>query len=134
MAKTNKILNLKRLNFKNKCNVCFYLLKKILKIQPSSEELLCYRFYNELIQINGFIKFESKEFYILELKNSFNKTVKIRKRPSSDIDVFQQIYILGEYAPVVKIYKENFKNNNKLNIIDAGGNIGLTSLFFFRKF
>lgn len=71
-----------------------------------------------------------------DFKNTFHKRIKIRKNPSSDFEVFDQVYSLKEYLPVVNAYTTNFKNkaNSALNIIDAGSNIGLTSLFFLDHF
>jgi FkbM family methyltransferase len=55
----------------------------------------------------------------------------LRKPPSSDFAVYDQVYILNEYQPLVDLIKKNeHENRRSLNIIDAGGNIGLTSIFF----
>jgi len=136
MIKLKKISNLKRLNFYNKLIVCAYFVKIIFKIKPSSKELEVYVFYNFLINFNGTLFQETDNFFIADFKNNFQKRIKIRKRPSSDIDVFQQIYFWAEYLPVVATYKDNFIHNNayRMNIIDAGANIGLTSLFFLEHF
>ncbi|MBC7525359.1 MAG: FkbM family methyltransferase, partial [Flavobacterium sp.] len=79
---------------------------------------------------------ETKDAYITNFKNNFHKIIKLRKNPSSDFEVFKQVYSLKEYLPVVNAYNANFKNksNYSLNIIDAGANIGLTSLFFTEYF
>lgn len=52
------------------------------------------------------------------------------------MDVFQQIFGFEEYFPVINKYNENFTNDvdYHLNIIDAGANIGLASLFFLEYF
>jgi FkbM family methyltransferase len=62
--------------------------------------------------------------------------IKIRKSPSSDLEVYLQIFYGKEYQPVVDLYKKNCKNEKeyKLNIIDAGSNIGLTTLYFLNQF
>ncbi len=136
MIKTNKFSNLKRLNFKNKYSVILFFFKTVLKIKPSQKQIDFYFFYNELIRLNGYIIIDTSDYYILDFRNNFNKTIKLRKRPSSDMDVFKQIYGFGEYFSVVKKYNENFINveGYHLNIIDAGANIGLTSLFFLEHF
>lgn len=136
MINLEKISNLKRLNFYNKLIVCVYLVKIILKLKPSSKELEVYIFYNYLIKFNGTFFQETDDFFIADFTNNLRKRIKIRKRPSSDRDVFQQIYYWGEYRPVVNTYKDNFIHNKTfpMNIIDAGANIGLTSLFFLEHF
>ena len=136
MAKTNKFSNLKRLDLKNKLNVISYLFKKTLKIKTSEKENNVYKYYNFLINSNGYLLNETKDVIISEFKNRSIKIIKLRKRPSSDFDVFQQIFGWFEYQKVVDDYKKNFiiDINHKLNIIDAGSNIGLTSLFFNDNF
>lgn len=54
----------------------------------------------------------------------------IRGYTSSDYSVFWQILVTGEYRIVLKIFELNSQSIAKTNIIDAGGNIGLTSVFF----
>jgi FkbM family methyltransferase len=132
VIKTNKISNLKRLDFKNIIIVILYFVKKIFKLKTSFEEESCYEYYNILIKNNGYLKEETNEYYISVFKNLQLKKIKTRKRPSSDIDVFKQVYGWNSYYEVIKLYKENFKFQNEipLNIIDAGSNIGLTSLYF----
>lgn len=134
MIKINKFTNFKRLDFKNISIVLRYYIKRLLKIKPNRREHAFYIFYNYLIESGGYLFEETDHHYVIDFKNNFAKRIKLRKKPSSDIDVFQQVYILKEYLPVVNAYKNNFKNNDRLNIIDAGGNIGLTSLFFLENF
>jgi FkbM family methyltransferase len=50
------------------------------------------------------------------------------KRKSSDSQVFEQIIELEEYLSVLEKFKE--KNISPQTMIDAGANIGLTSVFF----
>jgi FkbM family methyltransferase len=137
MTKTNKISNLKRLNIKNKFIIVLYLIKRVLKIKPTKNEENVYVYYNILINANGFYLGETKDEFVSELKDNFYKRIKTRKKPkASDLDAFNMIYSRKEYLPIIKEYFKNFKNVNKkpLNIIDAGSNIGLTSLFFIDYF
>lgn len=137
MAKTNKIYNLKRLNVKNKFIVLLYLVKRILRIKPTKNEENVYVYYNILINSNGYYLMETKGEFVSELKDNFYKRIKTRKKPkSSDLDAFNMIYSKKEYLPVIKAYIDNFDNLNEkaLCIIDAGSNIGLTSLFFIDYF
>lgn len=137
MKRINKLINnLKRLNFKNKCIVLVYLIKTNIKIQPSIKEKNVYSYYSHLVEFNGFLVEEKQNYYITDFKKISKKTIKLRKKPSSDIPVFGQIYNHKEYLPVVNIYNKNFKNNAnyRMNIIDAGANIGLTTLYFSENF
>lgn len=136
MVKTNKISNLKRLNFNSKVIVIIYLIKSIFKIKPSLNEISVYRYYNFLINSDGYVMSETDMFYISEFNRETSKIIKLRKFPSSDFQVYYQIYECCEYLPVVNSYKEKFKNYKdiELNIIDIGSNIGLTTLFFLEHF
>lgn len=48
---------------------------------------------------------------------------------SSDPAPYEQVFILEEYHPLVALIEKNKDARHILNIIDAGGNIGLTSLY-----
>jgi len=135
MAIINKILNLKRLDLKRKCVVLAYLIKKVLKIKLSKNERDLYIYYNYLINNNGFFKEETKDYFVSNFMNKYAKKIKLRKRPSSDFEVFNQIFGWKEYNAVVNEYKTFFLGSvDSLNIIDAGSNIGLTALFFSEHF
>jgi FkbM family methyltransferase len=136
MVKTNKISNLKRLNSTNRVIVLSYLLKRVLQIKTSRNENNIYTYYNFLINSNGFFFEETSSDIISSFKNIYFKRIKLRKKPSSDFDVFTQVFGWLVYEPVIDSYNENFKNDidYKLNIIDAGSNIGLTSLYFIDMF
>lgn len=134
MTKTNKLANLKRLNFKNKCIVISYLVKTFLKIGVSENEKNVYKYFNILINANGYLLKETKLEYVTEIKEDFYKCIKTRKKlKSSDLDVFKMIFVSKEYLPVVEVYKKYF-DNDFVSIIDAGSNIGLTTLFFINHF
>ena len=70
-------------------------------------------------------------------ESSFNyqlkgKELKIifRHFPSSDISVFNQVFTLGCYRPIMEKLGETFESAKPLRIIDAGGNVGYADLFF----
>jgi FkbM family methyltransferase len=136
MVSINKFTNFKRLDLKNTIIVFVYFFKKAIKIRPNLKERTVYAYYNHLINLNGTLFEETQNYYVTDFKTTFHKRIKIRKNPSSDFEVFNQVYSLKEYLPVVNTYTTNFKNkaDRALNIIDAGSNIGLTSLFFLDHF
>ncbi|MGZ5218799.1 MAG: FkbM family methyltransferase [Chitinophagaceae bacterium] len=53
-----------------------------------------------------------------------------RHFPSSDISVFNQVFTLNCYKPIMEKLSEAFEPSKKLRIIDAGGNVGYADLFF----
>ncbi|MBA4277209.1 FkbM family methyltransferase [Flavobacterium sp.] len=136
MVSINKFINFKRLDLKNTIIVFCYFIKKTFNIRPNLKERSVYNYYNYLIDLNGTLIEETQNYYVTDFKNTINKRIKIRKKPSSDFQVFIQVFSIQEYLPVVNAYYNNFKNkeNRSLNIIDAGSNIGLTSLFFLDHF
>lgn len=136
MVSINKFTNFNRLNIKNIYIVFLYFFKRVLKIKPNLHERNVYVFYNHLINFNGYLLEETQNYYVADFKNNYDKIIKLRKNPSSDFQVFRQIFSIQEYLPVVNAYNENYSNKKNccLNIIDAGSNIGLTSLFFLDHF
>ena len=56
-----------------------------------------------------------------------------RKEPSSDLEVCNQVWGRQEYQLAVDLVRKN-PSDGRLTIIDAGANVGYTSLFFFRNF
>lgn len=136
MGIITRVKNLKRLNFINIIRLISFKLKKKIKVITSKKEKQLSIYYNYLVKYNGFLIEETSKYYLTNFKGKFSTTVKLRKTPSSDFDVFYQVIESNEYLPVVCNYETNFKNPSdySLCIIDAGSNIGITSLFFMDFF
>lgn len=86
--------------------------------------------FEYLLNQNDLIySFEYKESkYYCTLKNGLK--VVIRDYKSSDYQVLEQIFVQKEYEIILKIFDLNDDFNNEINIIDAGANVGFTSIFF----
>ncbi|TQI71528.1 FkbM family methyltransferase [Gramella sp. Hel_I_59] len=132
----SKIRGFLFLSFHYQFIVVSYLFKKNIGLEPSREEIEFYRYFNYLVRFRGRLIERTSKAFIGNFGDLSDNQIKIRRDPSSDLDVFQQIFFWSEYLPVVKSYKNHFKfpGGKVLNIIDAGGNIGLTSLFFLKIF
>ncbi len=128
-----KLTQLHRLDIGNKLLILKYLLKRALHLKTSEKERTVNEFYFHLIRLNGFLKQDNAKDFVVYYPN-FSATIKLRKRPSSDLNVFNQVYEYKEYQPVVEVFKKHFPNVSELNFIDAGSNIGLTSVFFSKFF
>ncbi len=128
-----KITNLHRLDSDNKKLVSKYLLKRILHLKTTETERQINEYYFHLISFNGFLKQENATDFVAYYPD-LKATIKLRKRPSSDLNVFSQIYQYQEYKAVVDAFQKSFPNDKKLNIIDAGSNIGLTSVYLSNYF
>lgn len=86
--------------------------------------------FEYLLKQNKLIDFfEYKESkYYCTLKNGLK--IVFRDYKSSDCQVFEQIFVQKEYEIILKIFQLNDDFNNEINIIDAGANVGFTSVFF----
>ncbi len=67
--------------------------------------------------------------YIINLNNSIS--IAMRDFDHSDFLVYDQIFVQHEYGIVFEILRQ-FGNYETLKIIDAGSNVGYTSVFFSR--
>jgi FkbM family methyltransferase len=118
---------------------------------------LFYLFYKARLRVQNFHFFKkfkkNKESWIekiyayLEVQNNKTEIVngkklfyenykglKIYLRPcSSDILVYSQVIHQKSYQPVIEIYDQIFKTR-PIRLIDLGANIGLTSIFFAKKY
>ncbi|MEP6596723.1 MAG: FkbM family methyltransferase [Ginsengibacter sp.] len=90
-----------------------------------------------LLRYNAFLLNEDQNTYTSDFYFGKENACRItlRKPPSSDFAVYDQIFVLREYDPLVELIKSiRSENVRPLNIIDAGGNIGLTSIFLNNPF
>ena len=120
------------------CHLLFFQLRKTLRLPYAENDYLLNSFLTtHLLKYNGFLKKEegnsySSDFYFDEDSKS---SITLRKPPSSDFSVFDQVFVLKEYQPVVDLIKKNEPGiKGSMNIIDAGGNIGLSSIFFNKQY
>jgi FkbM family methyltransferase len=103
--------------------------KKINRIQISEESI----FVNNL-KSNALIFSYQKidNHYLVSLKNNLN--VYIRDYTHSDYNVFQQIFIQEEYHLIQRLMILNTVFKEQKNIIDAGANVGYTTVYFSNIF
>ena len=138
MLLTKKINDLKHVAFTYKIRLLIFQLKKRLGLPFSKDDYqLNALLTTHLLRYNGFLHNEdlntySADFYFeSDIKNSMT----LRKPPSSDFAVYDQVFVLKEYEPLVALIKKHEPASSRtLNIIDAGGNIGLTSIYLNTQF
>lgn len=128
-----KLLQLYRLDAANKKKELHYLWKRVVRSKTTMDERVSNEYLAHLIHFQGFLVSEAETFFVSHYPK-LGVTIKTRKRPSSDLDVFSQIYKYLEYQPLVEIFRKNFPNHPPLTIIDAGSNIGLTTVFLSKHF
>jgi FkbM family methyltransferase len=103
------------------------ILKKIKRQFQSQRE----KFKEQLLSNNLIINVENKNNdYYAKLKDC---SILIRDFKHSDYSVFCQIFNKKEYEILINIYHLNILNFEKTIIIDAGANVGYTSIFFLNK-
>jgi FkbM family methyltransferase len=129
----HKIKNLSRLKGKWLSTVLSFYLKKIIKLKPNQNEIKTFNFYSALVKNNYRIISYNKNYFTI--KNEYNNMkLSLRNLPSSDIDVFYQIFLNKEYKEVFSIADKYFGKQKMETILDLGGNIGLTSLFLLFQY
>lgn len=132
---TNKIRQLKHVSIIYKIKLLMFQLLKITKLP----------YYNRLYLINSFLTthlIRYNGFLIKENENSFTSYFRglasidkkevlltLRKPPSSDFNVFNQVFVNEEYRPLINLLEEKNAINESLFVIDAGGNIGAFSVY-----
>jgi FkbM family methyltransferase len=68
------------------------------------------------------------------LKLSKGITLFVRNFPSSDVKVLLQVWGVQEYKGAIDKLQTIYSNINPLKMIDAGANVGYTSVYFKTKF
>lgn len=71
---------------------------------------------------------QNNEEYLVNLKSGFK--LYVRNHNYSDYEVFEQIFCYKEYEIILKMLLLNQFQNQRKIIIDAGANVGYTSVFF----
>ncbi len=86
--------------------------------------------FENLLRSNSLITHFAKKGlrYVVKVANSF--TVLMRNHEHSDYEVFKQIFNFKEYDTVLKMMNMNSNFQKEKIIIDAGANVGYTSVFF----
>lgn len=97
---------------------------------PANKQTRKY-FEKQLSELPNCSSYTIKETtYVLNLNNGYK--VVARDYNHSDYHVFRQLFIDAEYAPVCNLLKSI--NQDQLFIIDAGANVGYSSLYFHSCF
>jgi FkbM family methyltransferase len=130
----NLISNLYRLPFSLSASLIAYYIQRILHLPYRKEHAQLNEYYQHLMSNNGYYERSTIESFTSKYTFNDNATqlITIRRRPSTDLTTFEQIFKRQEYAPVVdRLKKENTRN---LKIVDAGANVGFTTLYFKNNF
>ena len=103
---------------------------------PGKFSKLCPSYLREFNQtiakiksLGGVVSYENRLVLV-----SYKQTQYKLRLGSSDFLVFDQVVLEEEYAPVIKLIKDNIKDLQGFKIIDAGANAGFASLYFSKQF
>jgi FkbM family methyltransferase len=114
---------------------CGYYFHKLFS-KPTVNDLFRKRFYRatrkeevSLVSVN-----ENEITFRIKKNAPGDLQVCVRKKNSSDIQVFSQVFVKKEYEALVQKILELGKGSDIRLIIDAGANIGLTSLYLHQYF
>ena len=114
---------------------CSYYFRKLFS-NPTTDDLFRKRFYRATRKESVTILSENENEIIFKLNNKTKNDLQVcvRKKSSSDIQVFSQIFKKKEYEALVKTILESAKEPAIRFVIDAGANVGFTSLYLQQYF
>ena len=114
---------------------CSYYFRKIFSA-PTQDDLFRKRFYRAVGMKSVSILSENESEIIFKLKQPGRKELKfcVRKKNSSDIQVYGQVFVKKEYEALVKKITDSGKGSEIRFVIDAGANAGFTSLYLQQSF
>lgn len=126
---TKKLLHLRKLD--RACLLLFIvaLVKKHFNAKVSREESVMFDLYyfGKLLQFTSIKKNKNSYLITVPLQQLKDVSLEIRTN-SSDLKVFYQVFVLKEYMNVVRNIQS--KGLTQTAIVDAGANVGYTSVFF----
>jgi len=112
------------------------IISRVLYLLPHFDRYLKQKQFFDELYLNGdhVIKKEGKNIIVLEDSINAEQWKVLIRRNTSDYIVFKQVWQNLEYKPLVDMILSKQKAEQIDYIVDAGANIGLTSLYLKRHF
>lgn len=112
-----------------------YTLRKAMGFPLSNAE----KEANQILRVLAKTDSSIEEINVNEIKWSIAianrvNTVFTRRFPSSDLAILYQVIGKAEYSPAIEILKKKLSENTPIRVVDAGANIGLSSLYTLAHF
>lgn len=108
-----------------------YYIKKHISKNLTANDVFKRRLLRLLRKLPGFVTSQSEDetIYTVNHENSRTINLHIRGQSSSDIQVMDQIFGSREYLPLVEEIRKRSQEKNIRLIIDAGANVGYTTVY-----
>lgn len=90
--------------------------------------------YYFLTLIHAGCRHKKIENGLFSFRNKSGMLFYARQNPGSDLEVFNQVWGRNEYALATEQLLKLKERQSKINIIDAGANVGYSTLFFLNEF
>jgi FkbM family methyltransferase len=126
-----RITSIRRIPFLFYLRILKLYVGKLFGSNGSEKENAENYYFLTLINCDAYSVSINSESYIFKNKNGINFIA--RKGQSSDLEVFNQVWGREEYSKATDIVRSGIKNR-VITIIDAGANVGYSSLFFYQCF
>jgi FkbM family methyltransferase len=126
-----RIAYFSRLPWKFIYSIGLYYIKKAIHLKGSVKEQSDNYYFLTLIHTGATHKKSDKDLLQFKTKTGFEFCA---RRSGSDLEVFNQVWGRKEYQLATDQLKKSTSNHAQVNIIDAGANIGYSTLFFLHEF
>lgn len=126
MGFAQKIKGLSLLNSTLRNRVLKAYLRKLCKLQLTDGEFAMIAYYNMLLRSKSRHVKQIGDMFVFE--NTQGRRIVARPYPSSDLTLYDQIWLKEEYKGVADLITKNIEGPT-LNIIDAGANVGYVVLY-----
>jgi FkbM family methyltransferase len=126
-----RIAYFSRLPWKLIYSIGLYYIKKAIHLKGSTKEQSDNYYFLTLIHTGTTHKRSVKDLLQFKTKMGFEFYA---RRSGSDLEVFNQVWGRREYQLATDQLKKCISNTTQVNIIDAGANIGYSTLFFLNEF
>jgi len=125
-----RLKNLTRIPFHLLLRLAVFYTKKLLGFSGTAKENADNYYFLTLINCDAYSVRIDKTCY--EFKKRDGTKFLARRNPSSDLEVFNQVWGRDEYDKAASLVTSSARDN--MVIIDAGANVGYTTLFFHHLF
>jgi FkbM family methyltransferase len=123
--------------FRTQLRLLRILLSKKCRLRVSAADEACFARYSAYVKIQqqGALV-EGRNGHLVQLSYPIDNRLLYAwiRRDASDLEVFDSVIMRGEYQVVIEELSKQYTSGSPLQVVDAGGNIGLFSVFLHHHF